>query len=110
MVLAAKKQAMAATRLKGETSLVKPGQRNTRSRRNNPVRRCDLATGAARIRHALENVEIVWSEASSQWNDAVSRRFREHHLDPMVPRLKLALDAIARMSLLMNEVERDCES
>jgi hypothetical protein len=74
------------------------------------VRKCDLATGAARIRHALENIEIVWSEASEEWNDAVSRRFREQHLDPLVPRLKLALDAISRMSLLMDEVERDCES
>jgi hypothetical protein len=74
------------------------------------MRKCDLATGAARIRHALENVEVVWGEASQQWNDAVSRRFREQHLDPLVPRLKLALDAISRMGLLMDEVERDCES
>jgi hypothetical protein len=74
------------------------------------MRKCDLATGAARIRHALENVETVWSENSPAWNDAVSRRFREQHLDPMIPRLKLALDAIARMDLLMAEVERDCES
>jgi hypothetical protein len=74
------------------------------------VRKCDLATGAARIRHALENVEIVWSEASQEWNDVVSRRFREQHLDPLVPRLKLALDAISRMGLMMDEVERDCES
>ena len=34
------------------------------------MRKCDLATGAARIRHALENLEIVWSEIS----DAVERR------------------------------------
>jgi hypothetical protein len=74
------------------------------------MRKCDLATGAARIRHALENVEVVWSEASQEWNDAVSRRFREQHLDPLVPRLKLALDAISRMGLLMDEVQRDCES
>jgi hypothetical protein len=74
------------------------------------MRRCDLATGAARIRHAMENLDIVWNEVSPEWNDAVSRRFREQHLDSMVPRLKLALDAIARMSLLMDEVERDCES
>jgi hypothetical protein len=74
------------------------------------VRKCDLATGAARIRHALENVEIVWNESALAWNDAVSRRFREQHLDPMIPRLKLALDAIARMGLLMDELERDCES
>jgi hypothetical protein len=74
------------------------------------MRRCDLATGAARIRHAMEKLDIAWNEASVEWNDAVSRRFREHHLDPMIPKVKLALDAISRMSLLMDEVERDCES
>jgi len=74
------------------------------------MRQCDLSNGAGRIRHALENLETVWNEISDQWDDAVSRRFREHHLDPMVPNVKLALDAISRMSLLMDEVERDCES
>jgi len=74
------------------------------------MRKCDLATGAGRIRHAIENLETVWSEISDQWDDAVSRRFREQHLDPMIPRVKLALDAISRMTLLMDEVERDCES
>ena len=74
------------------------------------MRKCDLATGAARIRHAMEKLDVVWNEASDEWHDAVSRRFREHHLDPMIPKVKLALDAIARMSLLMDEVERDCES
>jgi hypothetical protein len=74
------------------------------------MRKCDLATGAARIRHAMEKLDVVWNEVSDEWNDAVSRRFREHHLDPMIPKVKLALDAISRMSLLMDEVERDCES
>lgn len=74
------------------------------------MRRCDLSTGAGRIRHALKNLEIAWHEASHDWNDAVSRRFSANHLEPMAPRVKLALDAISRMSLLMDEVERDCES
>jgi hypothetical protein len=74
------------------------------------MRQCDLSTGAGRIRHALENLETVWNSVSDQWDDAVSRRFRQHHLDPMIPRVKLALDAISRMTLLMDEVERDCES
>lgn len=74
------------------------------------MRKCDFATGAGRIRHAIENLETVWNEISDQWDDAVSRRFREQHLDPMIPRVKLALDAISRMTLLMDEVERDCES
>jgi hypothetical protein len=74
------------------------------------MRKCDLSTPTGRIRHAVENLEIVWSESSTQWNDAVSRRFREQHLEPMLPKLKLALDAISRMSLLIDDVERDCES
>ena len=74
------------------------------------MHKCDLATGAGRIRHALENLETVWNEIASQWDDSVSRRFREQHLESMIPRLKLGLDAISRMDLLINEVERDCES
>ncbi|HVT30832.1 MAG TPA: hypothetical protein VHE81_22695 [Lacipirellulaceae bacterium] len=58
----------------------------------------------------MENLETVWNEISSQWDDSVSRRFREEHLEPMIPRLKLGLDAISRMSLVIDEVERDCES
>ncbi len=74
------------------------------------MRKCDLSTGAGRIRHALENLETTWSEVSDQWNDAVSQRFQKEHLEPMIPCVKLALDAISRMTLLMDEVERDCES
>ncbi len=74
------------------------------------MRRCDLNTGAGRIRHALENLETVWNEIAHEWDDSVSRRFREQYLEAMVPRLKLGLDAISRMSLVIDEVERDCES
>ena len=74
------------------------------------MRRSDLSTGAGRIRYALEHLETVWNESSTEWNDVVSRNFQEYHLEPMLPQIKLALDAISRMSLLINEVERDCES
>jgi hypothetical protein len=74
------------------------------------MRKCDLATGAGRIRHAVKNLETVWHDVSGQWDDVVSRRFREQHLDPMIPDVKLALDAISRMHLLIDEVQRDCEN
>jgi hypothetical protein len=74
------------------------------------MRKCDLATGAGRVRYALEDLETAWNQISDEWNDSVSRRFREHHLDPIVPHVKLALDAIGRMDLLMDEVERDCDA
>jgi hypothetical protein len=74
------------------------------------MKKCDLMTSAGRIRHALENVEVVWQQSSDQWDDAASREFAERYLEPMIPKLKLALDAINRMQYLMTEVQRDCES
>jgi len=73
------------------------------------MKRCDLATGASRIRHALENLQLSWREIEEEWDDAVSRRFCEHHLEPMGPKVKLALDAIDRMHMLLTQMQRDCE-
>jgi hypothetical protein len=73
------------------------------------MKKCDLTTGASRIRHALENLEAVWQQSADQWDDVVSRDFSERHLEPMIPKLKMALDAISRMQGLMSEVQRDCE-
>jgi hypothetical protein len=74
------------------------------------MRKCDLYTGAGRIRKALETLEQTRDEASDQWHDAVSERFFEHHLEPLVPEVKMTLDAIARLHLLLDEMQRDCES
>jgi len=73
------------------------------------MKKCDLATPAARIRQALENLETVWQTSTDDWSDAVSRRFAERHLEPMIPKVKIALDAIGRMHQLLTEVQRDCE-
>ena len=73
------------------------------------MKKCDLTTPAARVRHALENLEALWQRSTGQWDDAVSRRFAEHQLEPMVPKVKIALDAIGRMQQLLTEVQRDCE-
>ena len=74
------------------------------------MRKFDLHTGASRIRKALEVLEQTWAEASDDWNDAVSHRFCEQHLEPILPEVKTALDAIGRMHLLLDEAKRDCES
>ena len=73
------------------------------------MKRCDLMTSAARIRYALDNLELLWQQTAEHWDDGVSRRFAELQLDPMIPKVKLALDAIGRMQHLMTEVQRDCE-
>jgi hypothetical protein len=73
------------------------------------MKRCDLSTPANRIRHALDNLEAVWQRATDEWDDPVSQRFAERQLEPMIPKIKIALDAIGRMHQLLTEVQRDCE-
>lgn len=73
------------------------------------MKKCDLITPASRIRYALEHMETVWQQSADEWDDVVSRRFAEHQLEPMIPKLKIALDAIGRMHQLLTEVQRDCE-
>ena len=73
------------------------------------MKKSDLTTPAARIRHAFENLEAAWQQSSDAWDDPVSRRFGEQQLEPMIPKVKIALDAISRMHQLLTEVQRDCE-
>ena len=70
-------------------------------------RKCDLHTGASRIRKGLEHVEQTWQDASDAWNDEASHRFRREHLEPLVPEVKLALEAIARMQLVMDQMQKE---
>ena len=74
------------------------------------MRRADLVTGATRIRKALENLELAWQQASDDWDDAVSQRFYEQYLEPIGPQTKIALDAMGRMHLLLEQAQRECES
>ena len=74
------------------------------------MRKCDLESGALKIRNALEAMQKTWQDTSDHWDDAVRRHFQEYHLDPMVPRVKIALDAIGRMQQLADEIQKDCES
>jgi hypothetical protein len=74
------------------------------------MKRCDLFTPAGRIRHAVEDLEAAWAQSRDQWDDPVSQRFQEQQLEPMLPKIKMALDAIGRMHQLLTEAQRDCEN
>ncbi len=73
------------------------------------VHRTNLTAGAAKLREALENLEVAWDEAKVHWDDASSRNFDEHHLQPIGPQVRTALDAISRMREVITRVQRDCE-
>jgi hypothetical protein len=73
------------------------------------MRSADLYTSAAHIRDAFDELQTAWQDAAGAWNDDVSRRFCETHLEPMGPVVKQALEAMARMGRLVGEMHRQCE-
>lgn len=70
---------------------------------------CDLDSGAARIRLAMKDLQETWEISSDEWNDATARAFAENYLEPLLPVVKTALDAISRMDMLLGQAYRDCE-
>jgi hypothetical protein len=69
-----------------------------------------LYSHGTHIHDAIEELLAAWVEAEQLWNDSVSRRFCEEHLEPLGPIVKLALDSTFRMSHVVNQMHHDCES
>ena len=73
------------------------------------MRQTDLHTAAAQLRDAFDELQIAWREVNEEWDDQVSRRFCERHLEPIAPVMKKTLDAIGHMSQIHHQIRRDCE-
>ena len=74
------------------------------------MRQWDLDTSAAHLRDALEDLQIAWQQTTEQWDDAVSRKFCETHLEAIGPALKKSLDAVGQMQQSVDKIWRECES
>ncbi len=74
------------------------------------MRQWDLDTSAANLRDALEDLQIAWQQTTEQWEDTVSRKFCETHLEPIGPALKKSLDTVGQMQQLVDQIWRECES
>lgn len=73
------------------------------------MRRTDLDTGSAQLRDAFDELLALWGEVSENWNDTVSRKFCQQHLEPLSPLMKLALEAASRTTQIVDSMHRECE-
>ncbi|NOY41316.1 MAG: hypothetical protein GXP26_05710 [Planctomycetes bacterium] len=73
------------------------------------MRPWDFDTSSGQLRKAIEDLQIAWQETTSEWNDGISQKFCEEHLEPIGPVTKLAFDAVGRMQQLTNHIKQDCE-
>jgi hypothetical protein len=70
---------------------------------------CDLATSSGRLRAARKDLQQRWSMTKMHWRDQAAKRFEEQHLEPLIPRLSMAVNAVSSMGELLERMQRDCE-
>jgi len=72
------------------------------------MRLWDLTGGAAKLELTLKVLQTKAAEIGDAWSDEAYTRFVETYLDPIEPRLKAMVDAIHRLSEVLNTAERQC--
>jgi hypothetical protein len=64
--------------------------------------------GTGRLSKAMKDLLIQWEETKQTWDDPVSRGFEQRHLIPLQMDLKMAAAAMGQMSLLLDNIHREC--
>ena len=72
------------------------------------MRLWDLTSGAAKLELALKTLQTKTADIGDDWSDEAYTRFLETHLEPIEPRMKTMIDAIHRLSEVLNTAERQC--
>ncbi len=72
------------------------------------MRLWDLTAGVAKLELALKTLQTKTAEIGDAWSDEAYTRFLETHLEPIEPRMKTMIDAIHRLSEVLNTAERQC--
>ena len=65
--------------------------------------RSDLITPSTRLQRATKKIQDRWLETKEEWDDAVSKRFQEKHLAPIIPQLQLTLGGIHELMKVLDE-------
>ena len=68
-----------------------------------------LIDGAGQLKSTTDRLEEVWSVTRSVWNDEVSRRLEEDHIEPLFSQVRTTLDAITRLNSVLTTACRDCQ-
>jgi len=72
------------------------------------MRPCDPTSGGAKLELALKTLAAKTADIGDEWSDDAYARFLETYLEPIRPRLKTMIDAIHRLSEVLNMAEQQC--
>ena len=65
--------------------------------------------GRGSLARAIKDLMLRWAETRAEWDDAVARRFEQERLLNIESDLRAAVGAMDTMSVLLQQIRRDCE-
>lgn len=68
----------------------------------------DFTTGEKQLQLAIKSLQEAWAVVCESWDDATRERFREQYMEPLGPKVKLAIDATTQMADVVARAERAC--
>lgn len=58
----------------------------------------------------MKDLEAARAEIATMWDDATSRAFQKEYIEPLEPKLRLALASIAEFAEILQRAQRACEA
>lgn len=65
--------------------------------------------GRGQLTKAFKNLQLRWTDAKSNWDDAASKHFEETFIVPIEMDLKNAVGAMDHMAAILAQVRKDCQ-
>lgn len=72
------------------------------------MKRGDLSPVVGAMKFALRDLQTRWETTNEVWSDAVARRFKEQHMEPLDPSLQSAVKAIERLARVLMQAYDAC--
>jgi hypothetical protein len=69
----------------------------------------DLSTGMSKLRRSFDTLRATSGETFEAWQDSAAGAFEEHYLRDLEPKVKIALEAMSRLSSVLAKAQQQLE-
>jgi hypothetical protein len=67
-----------------------------------------VMAGSTRLNQTVRALKDQWLLTEETWSDAVRRRFEDRYLAPLEPAVDSAINGMAKIAEVLDQVRRDC--
>ena len=67
-----------------------------------------VMAGATRLNQTVRALKDQWLVTEATWGDSVRQRFEDRYLAPLEPAVDSAINGMAKIAEVLDQVRRDC--